>query len=205
MTPRGDIVSMMRAYTQADGPMPTHLYRAVERGIRPVLRRYARPSEVPDLVQETFLRAHTARGSFAFDAATARPARVTAWFRSIARNVALDAVRAGSRRSRRHARAESTGISFVAESSFADTRSPEEHALESESREQTCEAVRRGIRRLGPTYRTVLVEHRLHGTPLAELARTEGVSRVAMRVRAHRGYKALARQLAGQRPSVCGL
>jgi RNA polymerase sigma-70 factor (ECF subfamily) len=66
-----------------------------------------------------------------------------------------------------------------------------------EDEKEVIHAVRTAIEALPPASREVVRLHKLEGRPMAEVAEILGIKEGAARVRAHRGYKALARLLLG--------
>jgi RNA polymerase sigma-70 factor (ECF subfamily) len=150
------------------------------------------PSAVDDLLQLTFLRAHLARERFEVRGADADGA-VQGWYFAIARNLALDHLRQRGRRDKRH-------VSLEREDG-ADQQLPDEAAttedliLDHEHSEAVIEAVREAIARLPQGQREVVELHKLGGMSMAEVAARLEIREGAARVRAHRGYKALAKLL----------
>lgn len=174
--------------------MQRSMYREIRRRIRAPLVTSLPGQDVDDALQETLLRAHKSRHLFRFNDCS--EARLYAWFRSIARKVALDRRRRYERRRHRVAHLDCIDTNVIGESSIALCDGLEPASLEFESVRDGRDTVRRGIESLPASYRHVLTQHRLCGRPLTELAKEAGVSTVAMRVRAHRGYRALATVLA---------
>jgi RNA polymerase sigma-70 factor (ECF subfamily) len=149
-------------------------------------------SVVDDLIQLAMLKAHIARGRFALRGGDPDGA-VQAWYFTIARNVAMDHLRSQKRGERKVV---STGASEHKVASYADDRpSIEERHTRAEDEQEIIERVRRAIEQLPPGQREVLTLHKLQGMPMAEVAQTLQIREGAVRVRAHRGYKALARML----------
>ena len=109
------------------------------------------------------------------------------WYFAIARNVALDHLRQRGRRERREADSELDIVDDVA--------SIEDAAIDREHGEAVIEQVREALARLPPGQREVVELHKLHGMSMAEIAARLDIREGAARVRAHRGYRALARLL----------
>lgn len=187
---------LMERYVDGDQRAFAHLHTALTPRIRGRLGRLVRdPTLVDDLVQLTFLRAHQARTRFS--ATEGRPDRaVEAWYLAIARNVALDHLRHDYRRERRHAAMEAKG-DIAGMGAPAVTPTAEEVHIADEARAETVEQVRAAIDRLPPGQREVVKLHKLLGLSMAEIAGRLGVRQGALRVRAHRAYKALQGILGG--------
>jgi RNA polymerase sigma-70 factor (ECF subfamily) len=151
---------------------------------------------VEDLLQQTFMRAHQARDRFA-SVGDAADRAVEGWYLSIARNVALDHLREHYRRERRHA-------TMVARQDAAALGvreyepNAEELRVKLEQDEQTASAVRAALEQLPATQRDVVTLHKLQGLSMADVADRLHVQQGAVRVRAHRAYKALSHLLEGQ-------
>src|SRR5258707_10308784 len=91
----------MDRYAQGDQDAFVVLYSGLGLRLRAFLIRVTgSPTVADDLVQETFLRIHRARGAFEANAA------VVPWAYAIARNVWIDYLRASGARAERHANAE---------------------------------------------------------------------------------------------------
>lgn len=183
-----------------DGAFP-QLHRMVAPRIRSRLARMVHDAAlVEDLLQTTFLRAHTARDRFASVADGADRA-VEGWYLSIARNVALDHLREHYRRERRHA-------SMVARDDTAALGVParlptaEELQEANEQRDEVARCVHEALTELPATQREVVALHKLEGLKMSEVARRLRVQPGAVRVRAHRAYKTLSNLLGGVRPGT---
>ncbi len=141
---------------------------------------------VDDLLQLTFLKAHLARGRFLVHGDDPDGA-VQGWYFAIARNVALDHLRSRSRQDRRR-----VDLEF----DLPDENSELEQTIsEREVAEEAIEQVREAIARLPASQREVVELHKLRGLSMAEVAQRLQIREGAARVRAHRGYRALARLL----------
>ena len=137
-----------------------------------VVSRLGDPSSVEDVVQNVLLSIHRARHSY-------RPERrFEPWFWTIARNAITDAQRARTSRLRR-----------------------EEPLIDSEAMLQAEEAVEAGLalspglsralEALPANQRQAVELLHLHQLSVAEAAVRVGVTPGALKVRAHRGYRAL--------------
>jgi RNA polymerase sigma-70 factor, ECF subfamily len=187
----GQLHQWMEAYVDGDERAFHQLHAALEPRLRARLGRLVRDTAaVDDLVQLTFLRAHAARDRFASLPERADRA-VEGWYLAIARNVALDHLRHSYRRDRRHdtlvARGDVAGMGV----SQAEPNA-EELQLSLESGDELARRVRAAIEQLPPGQREVVKLHKLRGMSMADIADRLGVRPGALRVRAHRAYKALA-------------
>ncbi|MCA9707728.1 MAG: RNA polymerase sigma factor [Myxococcales bacterium] len=182
---------LMEAYVDGDEHAFHRLHAALEPRLRARLGRLVRDAAiVDDLIQLTFLRAHAARDRFASLPERADRA-VEGWYLAIARNVALDHLRHSYRRDRRHE-------TLIAKGDVAGMGVPEEELnaeelrLTRESGDELARRVRAAIEQLPPGQREVVKLHKLRGMSMADIADRMGVRPGALRVRAHRAYKALA-------------
>ena len=133
----------------------------------------AAPGEAEDVVQEGWVAAFTTDHLPTGD--------VGAWLRAITVRKALDALRAKGRRPEPRESA----------SGGADP------AAWDEGRQLSVLAVREALTRLSPLDRATLVLADLEGRSMAEVAEVLGTSAVAVRLRASRARRKLARLLAG--------
>lgn len=189
--PSGQLHRWMEAYVDGDERAFDRLHSALEPRLRSRLSRLVRdPAVVDDLVQLTFLRAHAARDRFASLPERADRA-VEGWYLAIARNVALDHLRHSYRRDRRHetlaAKGDVHGMGVPEQLPNA-----EELQLSQESGDEVARRVRDAIEQLPPGQREVVKLHKLRGMSMADIGERLGVRPGALRVRAHRAYKALA-------------
>lgn len=149
-------------------------------------------SAVDDLVQLTMLKAHLARERFRLQGGDPDGA-VQGWYFAIARNVAMDHLR---QRARAQRRAANPGHSDDPVATVADDApSAEQLATGVEREREIIDRVREAIARLPAGQREVVELHKLQGMSMAEVAERLSIREGAVRVRAHRGYKALARLL----------
>jgi RNA polymerase sigma-70 factor (ECF subfamily) len=187
----GELHRLMEAYVDGDERAFPALHAALEPRLRSRLGRLVRDAAVvDDLVQLTFLRAHAARDRFASLPERADRA-VEGWYLAIARNVALDHLRHSYRRDRRHetlaAKGDVSGMGVPEAEPNA-----EELRLSLERGDELARRVREAIDQLPPSQREVVQLHKLRGMSMADIADRLGVRPGALRVRAHRAYKALA-------------
>ncbi len=149
---------------------------------RIVRRRLGDSSAGDDVVQNVFLSMHRARHTY-------RPERPFGpWLHAVVRNGVIDSARTRSRRAQRETSLEAEGMPepAAAPDPINDRRlSPElVRALEAlpESQRQAVELIH------------------VEGLTVAEAASWAGVSISALKVRAHRGYRALRALLGGEPP-----
>ncbi|MFQ5696977.1 MAG: RNA polymerase sigma factor [Myxococcota bacterium] len=163
-------------------------YEKLLREVLPVLRSYVGfrlrdSSRVEDVVQEVLISVHRARHTYQ----SGRP--FGGWLRAIARNAVIDAQRARMRRIRRElAVAESTAAAEI----------DERPSLTSRVGAPLSPSLRRALESLPPAQRQAVESIQIHELTVAEAAEKAGISPGALRVRAHRGYKAL-RAILGER------
>jgi RNA polymerase sigma-70 factor (ECF subfamily) len=138
------------------------------------------------------LKAHLARDRFRLQGGDPDGA-VAGWYFAIARNVAMDHLRKRTRTERRTANAKdaSDPVAGVAD----DAPSIEALATDAEREREIIDRVREAIAKLPPGQREVVELHKLQGMSMADVAQRLQIREGAVRVRAHRGYKALARLL----------
>lgn len=188
MSTNNGLGDLMEAYLDGD----VRAYRRLDARLRPRLtstvRRIVGGTDVADdLVQAALIRAHRARGRFAPpggdpDAAVAR------WYAAIARNAALDHLRARGVKSKRERQIKTAAIQWAAQKQGEDT---EALALETEARVLRKEELANAIAALPAPSRSV-IEGRLRGETMSEISKRLGLHHGTVRVRAHRAYKALA-------------
>ncbi|MEM9462148.1 MAG: RNA polymerase sigma factor [Myxococcota bacterium] len=179
------LVELMVRYQAGDDDVFPRLYRTLAPAVRGQLVTLLGPDpQLDDFVQETFLKAHTAR--LRFCPRKVRDDRgVTAWFCSIARNSAINELR------RR-------GVvrAWPLHDEPTCARPHAEHAvLAQEQRHHLHHALRSSLRALSDSQRIVVELHKLHELPLDDVAKQLGLRPGTVRVRAHRGYRALAEHL----------
>jgi len=143
-----------------------------------VRRRLPDEAAVEDIVQNTLLAIHRSRHTYQPD----RP--FGPWLRAVARNAFLDHVRARGRRAERE-------ISLEAVAEPADERTP------GVDRVELSPDLQHALAELPPNQREAVELIQLRGLSVAEAAVKAGVSISAVKVRAHRGYRALRARLEG--------
>jgi RNA polymerase sigma-70 factor, ECF subfamily len=190
------LYDLMEQYIDGDDRAFARLYGLLVPRVRARLGRIVRdPVLVDDLAQLTFMRAHQARERFVVEDDGADRA-VEAWYVAIARNVALDHLRHDYRRERRHSVLEARG-DVAGMGAPQPAPNAEELNIEQEAVARTVQRVHAALERLPAGQREVVRLHKLGGLSMAQIAGRLGVRPGALRVRAHRAYKALQTVLMG--------
>ncbi|MEZ4336274.1 MAG: sigma-70 family RNA polymerase sigma factor [Sandaracinaceae bacterium] len=160
----------MLAYVGGDASAHRELFDRLTPPLRVVARRHLRDeAEAEDVVQRTFLALHRARHDF-------RPnARLRPWVFTIAMNLVRDALR---RRARRRERP------LELDGRTDPARSP----VDPVETRQRVQLVHEALESLPASQRRAIELHWLEEQPFTEIARIEGASLSAVKVRAHRGY-----------------
>jgi RNA polymerase sigma-70 factor (ECF subfamily) len=143
-----------------------------------VHRRLFARENVEDVVQNVFLSLHRARHTYRAE----RP--FGPWLRAIARNAVIDHLRARGRRPQELS-LEAEGVAEPA------AEAPGPAALH----EPLSSELAGALAELPAAQRQAVELLHLKGLSVAEAAQQLGVSRGALKVRAHRGYKALRARL----------
>jgi RNA polymerase sigma-70 factor (ECF subfamily) len=138
-------------------------------------RRLFDPDEVADVLQETLMTLHRARHTYD----PARP--FEPWVFAIARHVLTDHVRRRARRGR---------VEVLADVELPDVSASEPAASE--------DLLLRALEQLPHGQRQAFTMLKLEGLSVAAAAARAGVTHGALKVRAHRAYKALRALLARQ-------
>jgi RNA polymerase sigma-70 factor, ECF subfamily len=133
-----------------------------------------------DLLQETFLRMHRARGAFA------KGSPVMPWAYAIARNCFVSHARSKKFKCAR----ESLSISEDDLPAALDAS-----AEEATSARQGAEVVERALHGMSPINRQAFVLTRFEGMSMAAAAELEGTTEAAMKVRVFRAYEVLREAL----------
>ncbi len=173
-----------RAWMAAAQEGDARAYERLLRDLLPVLRAFVRGRlagpAAEDVVQTTLLSIHRSRHTF-------RPERPFGpWWRAIARHAVIDLVRARARRGPEIGLEE---VELVAPDLGAEL---ERQALSPD--------LARALAELPPRQREAVELLHLEGLSVAEAALRVGTTPGALKVRAHRGYQALRKRLAGSRP-----
>ena len=138
-----------------------------------VRRRLFDPNAVEDVVQNVFISVHRARQTYRAE----RP--FSPWLGAIARNAAVDYMRERRRRGQREISLQLDGVPEPS----VEPVTPREHELDP--------GLRDALERISPAQREAVELIHLAGLSVAEAAGRAGVSESALKVRAHRGYRAL--------------
>lgn len=188
-----ELVTLMDRYVDGDRWAFTRLHEQLGPRLRGFLMKLVRDeATVDDLLQLTFLKAHLARERFYVQGSDPDGA-VQGWYFAIARNVALDHLRSRSRSDRRRVE---FGRDEGPDLELADALGTIEQLITDRERaDEVVDQVREAIAQLPESQREVVELHKLRGLSMAEVAARLQIREGAARVRAHRGYKALARLL----------
>jgi RNA polymerase sigma-70 factor, ECF subfamily len=178
--PASEATSLDRAmgrYAEGHDAAFGEVFAALAPRLLAFLRRLCGSPELAhDLVQETFLRMHRARGSFVPGSA------VVPWAYAIARNCFVSHARSLKSRAARNSlditdHELATGL--------------ESNAEETAAVRQSAELVERTLARMSVTSREAFVLIRFEGQSVAEAAQILGVSEGAVKLRAFRAYEIL--------------
>jgi RNA polymerase sigma-70 factor (ECF subfamily) len=179
----------MNRYAQGEQSAFAILYEGLEQKLRAFLTRLTgAPAVADDLLQETFMRMHRARGSF--DAGAA----VVPWAYAIARNAWLDHVRAAKVRGET-ARSKGNDDSSPIEAPTGPDADSEQVAIA----RQTAALVESVLSRLAPAQREAFVLLRYEGMSVDDAAAVLGSTPTAVKLRAFRAYEALRAALGQSR------
>ncbi len=193
----------MERYVDGDRRAFERLHAALEGRLRGFLIKLVRDDAAcDDLIQLTLLKAHLARERFRVPGGDPDGA-VQAWYFAIARNVAMDFLRDRHRKDKRRASGSEEGPDLVHE--LADqTPNVQERGEQTEQEQTIIDEVRAAIEQLPPKQREVVELHKLRGMSMADIAARLQVREGAIRVRAHRAYRALARVLQPKKQPLLG-
>jgi RNA polymerase sigma-70 factor (ECF subfamily) len=164
----------MARYAMGDESAFATVYDELAPRLYGYLARQTRDSaRAEDILQQTFLQIHRARGSFA------PGAEVVPWAFAIARRLMID----GFRRGRRE----------VLEDPDArdDRAAPDAAADDLVQAQQLASRIRRELEKLPETQRVAFELVKQEGLSLAEAAGVLGTTVPAVKLRAHRAYEAL--------------
>jgi RNA polymerase sigma factor (sigma-70 family) len=165
----------MERYVDGEAEPFEHLYRRVSPNLMGYLLRLTRNRErAEDLLQITFSKIHRARGSYL------RGAPVLPWILAIARRSFLD--------ERRSAQVRTEDLS-------PDGSLPEQPHEERPLPTELSDALEIAIDRLPESYREAIVLTKITGLSVAEAATVLGATETAVKLRVHRGYNQLRKDL----------
>jgi RNA polymerase sigma-70 factor, ECF subfamily len=173
----------MHRYADGDEAAFGEVFAALGPRLRLFLRRLGCALDVADdLTQETFLRMHHARGSFA------RGKPVAPWAYAIARNCFISHARSGrSKLSRASVDADRVELGL------STSGNVEEETMA----RQSAELVERTLAGMTPARREAFVLLRYEGLSVAAAAEVVGISEGALKIRAFHAYELLRAALAG--------
>jgi RNA polymerase sigma-70 factor, ECF subfamily len=179
-----DPIQLMQRYQAGDADAFRELYRLVAPRLLGYLSRLTRSRAVADdLLQQTFLKIHRARGAYV---AGADP---MPWFYAIAHRTFLDEARRTKRAIVR------TSGDDVPEIPAGLTGESADRIDEPRVDPELARAALDALDTLPDQQREAVVLTKLEGKSVAEAAAIAGTSVGAMKVRAHRGYEALRKLL----------
>jgi RNA polymerase sigma-70 factor (ECF subfamily) len=179
---------LMQRYQAGDASAFRELYALVAPRMLGYLNKLAKSRAVADdLLQQTFLKIHRARGAYVVGADP------LPWFYSIAHRTFLDEARKTSRAVVR------AGGDDLPEVPAGITGESADRADEPRADLELAKAALDALADLPTQQREAVVLTKLEGKSVAEAAAIAGTSVGAMKVRAHRGYEAL-RRLLGKKP-----
>ena len=166
---------LMERYVDGEGEAFQFLYRRVSPNLMGYLLRLTRNRErAEDLLQITFSKIHRARSSYL------RGAPVLPWILAIARRSFLD--------ERRSAQVRTEDLS-------PDGSLPEQQNEERPLPVELSDALEVALDRLPETYREAIVLTKITGLSVAEAATVLGATETAVKLRVHRGYNQLRKEL----------
>jgi RNA polymerase sigma-70 factor, ECF subfamily len=170
----------MDRYARGDDAAFAIVFAELAPRLRAFLRRLAGARQsAEDLLQETFLRIHRARGSFG------EGARALPWAYAIARNCYIDHFR--SARARPEVELEPGGDAPGHDPKTGPDADAEQTAIAM----QTARIVERELARMTLARREAFVLLRYEGRSVAEAARILGTTQGAVKLRAFHAYEAI--------------
>jgi RNA polymerase sigma-70 factor, ECF subfamily len=174
----------MNRYADGDDAAFPELFALLGPRLRAFLRRLSgAPALADDLLQETFLRMHNARGAFA----RGRP--VVPWAYAIARNCYVSHARSARVRLER---------SGDGEAPFEQLAGAEGTGEQNGIARQSAAAVERALQGMTAARREAFVLLRYEGLSVATAAQIAGVSPGALKIRAFHAYEIIRVALAEQ-------
>lgn len=177
--PRGrtGLDQAMARYADGDDSAFAEVYDELAPRLGAFLLRMTRDAHLTeDLLQQTFLQMHDARGRFTQGAA------VTPWAYAIARRLFLDLRKRTGRDDRRHVDLDDYT------DTLASTAASPESLLEGKASEQVVE---RALLAMPETQRTAFLLVKREGLSLQEAAQVLGTTIATVKLRAHRAYERL--------------
>lgn len=169
------VEELMERYVDGSAEAFDELYRRVAPTLMGYLLRLTRQRErAEDLLQVTFAKVHRARESYL------RGAPVLPWMLAIARRSFLDERRAASSRNE-----------DLSHDGVLPEPRPEQPALSND----VSEALERALDALPEAYREAIQLTKVAGLSIAQAAAVLGSSETAVKLRVHRGYSQLRKEL----------
>ncbi|HWA72874.1 MAG TPA: RNA polymerase sigma factor [Polyangiaceae bacterium] len=169
--------SAMSRYADGDDAAFSEIFTALAPRLQAFLRRLcSSPDLAQDLVQETFLRMHRARGSFAAGGA------VIPWAYAIARNCFVSHARSPK------AKAARSSLDIADHETAAGLDCSAEHTV---AARQSALLVEQTLARMSVVNREAFVLLRFEGQSVAAAAQILGTSEGAVKLRAFRAYEQL--------------
>jgi RNA polymerase sigma-70 factor (ECF subfamily) len=180
---------LMQRYCGGDAGAFRELYALVAPRLLGYLLKMARDRALADdLLQQTFLKVHRARGAYV------RGADPLPWIYSIAHRTFIDHARKHKRAVVRVGEADE-----LPEVAAAITGESDDRRDDGRADPEAVAAALDALAELPAPQREAVVLTKLDGRSVAEAAEIAGTTVGAMKVRAHRGYEAL-RKVLGRRP-----
>ena len=176
----------MSRYADGDASAFSEVFSALAPRLRAfLLRLTASRALADDLLQETFLRIHHARGSFA------RGRRVVPWAYAIARNCFVSQSRSAQTR-RTRASGDLLDLELPA--------GPESDAEQNTLAKQSAAVVQRTLAEMTEARREAFILLRYEGLSVAAAAQIVGVTESALKVRAFHAYELIRAALDAMEP-----
>jgi len=177
----------MGRYCDGDGAAFRELYALVApRLFNYLLRMAGDRALADDLLQQTFMKVHRARGAYV------RGAAPLPWMYSIAHRTFIDETR---RRKRAKVRLSDSADGHVPEISAHITGKATDQVEEPRHDAELTQQVLTAMESLPDNQREALVLTKLNGKSIAEAAEIAGTTPGAMKLRAHRAYVALRKKI----------
>lgn len=171
----GSLEALMVGYVEGDSAAFEELYRKLSPKLFGYLLRMTRQREqAEDLVQVTFSKIHRARDSYL------KGAPLLPWVLAIARRSFFDA--------RRRTKVRPEYLS-------TDGTMPEPETEEAALGSDVVEALELAMQRLPESYAEAIQLTKITGLSIAEASEVLGTSKTAVKLRIHRGYKLLRKNL----------
>jgi RNA polymerase sigma-70 factor (ECF subfamily) len=167
--------ALMEHYVEGSSQAFSDLYKKVAPNLMGYLLRLTRDrGRAEDLLQVTFSKVHRARESYL------RGAPVLPWLFAIARRTFLD--------ERRAARSRTEDLS-------SDGTLPEPKTEGEAVPNEVADAIERAVDGLPDAYREAILLTKMSGLSIAEAAEVLGTTETAVKLRVHRGYNLLRKEL----------